>query len=246
MVHKRMSFLGVDVGGPRKGFDVALVDDGALLWLGRRLTVADVVALAERDRPAVVGIDSPRSCARDGETSRPDERALVRAKVCGIRWTPDAARVHRSGYYGWVVEGLRLHRALEPLGVEVVEVFPTAAWTRWHGPRGTRRRSDWSRAALVAVDLDGVPELTSQDARDAIAAAVTAREHAAGRTERFGEIVVPRGYQARGAPDGGSLIRSPSRTRPSGSSPAGAAPRAAPPPPRPARPSRPSADARTA
>ena len=137
-----------------------------------------------------MGIDSPRSCAQDGRTSRADERALARA-VCGIRWTPDAARVHAGGYYAWIVEGLRLHRALEPLAAEVVEVFPTAAWTRWHGPRGTQRRSDWSPAPLACLGLQRDPARTTQDARDAIAAAVTAREHAAGRTERFGEIVVP-------------------------------------------------------
>jgi hypothetical protein len=33
----------------------------------------------------------------------------------------------------------------------------------------------------------------SQDARDAIGAALTARLHAQGRTDRFGDIVVPRG-----------------------------------------------------
>jgi len=39
--------------------------------------------------------------------------------------------------------------------------------------------------------LKGVPERTSQDARDAIAAAVTARLYPDG-TRSFGEIVVPR------------------------------------------------------
>jgi predicted nuclease with RNAse H fold len=149
------------------------------------------VEVVQRERPAVVGIDSPGTCAPDGARSRADERALARA-VCGIRWTPDAATVARGGYYGWVVHGLALWEALRPLGVELVEVFPTASWTRWHGPRGTMARADWSRAALASLDLDGVPARTSQDVRDAIGAAVTACEHAAGCTDRFGEIVVPR------------------------------------------------------
>jgi predicted nuclease with RNAse H fold len=183
--------LGVDVGGPRKGFDVALVEGRRVVALRSRLTIADVVELVRSERPAVVGIDSPGTCAPDGGTSRADERALARA-VCGIRWTPDAATVARGGLYGWVVHGLALWDALRPLGAEPVEVFPTASWTRWHGARGAVPRAAWSQAALASLGLEGVPARTSQDARDAIGAAVTAREHAAGRTERFGEIVVPR------------------------------------------------------
>jgi predicted nuclease with RNAse H fold len=183
-------WLGVDVGGRRKGFDVAVVGGDQVITLGRRLSCEDVVAVAERHRPEVIGIDSPRACAPDGARSRDDERLLARS-VCGIRWTPDAARVSGGGYYEWIVEGLELYRALAGYDGEVVEVFPTASWTRWHGPRGRRPRSSWTRQALAALGLAGVPERTSQDQRDAIAAAVTARQHSAGETERFGEIVVP-------------------------------------------------------
>src|SRR5919109_2039967 len=102
-----MCWLGVDVGGPRKGFDSALVDDGRVVALRSRLTCDDVVALVEDARPAVVGVDSPRVCAPDGALSRECERRLARA-VCGIRFTPDRAHVQASGFYAWIVYGLRL------------------------------------------------------------------------------------------------------------------------------------------
>lgn len=184
------TWLGVDVGGPRKGFDVALVDDTALLELHGRLSGGDVVALVERARPAVVGIDSPRVCAPLGETSRASERLLAR-EVCGIRWTPDEPRVHASDYYGWVVHGLELHGALVAQGVDVIEVFPTASWTRWIGSRDGRSRSAWTREGVRTLGLAGVPLQTNQDQRDAIAAAVTARQHAHGTTETLGDIAVP-------------------------------------------------------
>jgi len=76
-------------------------------------------------------------------------------------------------------------------------VFPTASWTRWHGPRGARPRGVWSREALAALGLAGVPARTNQDQRDAIAAALTAREHSAARTEAIGDIVVPCGPSTR-------------------------------------------------
>jgi predicted nuclease with RNAse H fold len=92
-----------------------------------------------------------------------------------------------------VVEGLTLFDALEGLGFDTIEVFPTASWTRWNGARAGRSRSDWSGEGLATLGLEGVPRRTNQDQRDAIAAAVTARQHSRGETERIGDIIVPAG-----------------------------------------------------
>jgi predicted nuclease with RNAse H fold len=193
-------WLGVDVGGRRKGFDAALVDEARLLDLRARLDRDAVLALVDAARPAMVAVDSPRSCAPDGERSRACERDLVRAGICQIRWTPDGARVHAGDpYYAWVVEGLRLYAALAERDVDVIEVFPTASWTRWYGPRDGRSRSSWTHEALAALGLAGVPARTNQDQRDAIAAAVTAREYSWGSTEAFGEIIVPARQPRSGA-----------------------------------------------
>jgi predicted nuclease with RNAse H fold len=184
------SWLGVDVGGRRKGFDVALVEEDEIALLAARLDCAAVVELVDSRRPSVVAIDGPRSCAAPGQTTRDGERR-VNKLICGIRWTPDEASVHAGRYYAWVVEGLRLYAALDDREVELIEVFPTASWTRWHGRRGQQRRSQWTREGLAELGLAGVPARTNQDQRDAIAAAVTARQHALGQTEQLGEIVVP-------------------------------------------------------
>lgn len=184
-------WMGVDVGGRRKAFDVALVDDERLIGCRSRQSVDEVVAWVESAGPAVVAVDGPRSCARPGHTHRPEEKEL-RDAVCGIRWTPPRAQLDRSPYYEWIVEGLRLYDALAQRPVEVVECFPTASWTRWHGARGGMGRSAWTRQALAARGLRGVPSRTNQDLRDAIAAALTARDYGQGRCQRFGDIVVPR------------------------------------------------------
>jgi predicted nuclease with RNAse H fold len=184
-------WLGVDVGGKRKGFDVALLDGRRLLALHGRLKREAVVELVETHCPQVVAIDSPRCCAPDGEATRVGERELAKV-ICGIRWTPDERRVHDgNAYYAWIVEGLALYDALATRNVEVIEVFPTASWTRWHGRRGHRSRSAWSREGLAELGLEGVPVRTNQDQRDAIAAAVTARAYTKGIVEAVGEIVVP-------------------------------------------------------
>jgi predicted nuclease with RNAse H fold len=182
--------MGVDVGGRRKGFDVALVAGNQLIELRSRRSVDDVVGWADTARPSVIAIDSPRSCAPPGATHRDEERAL-RAAVCGIRWTPPHMQLDGNPYYEWIVEGLRLYQALAAVGVEVIECFPTASWTRWHGLRNGRSRAQWSSEALQGIRLDGLPARMNQDQRDAIGAALTARDYLQGRADQFGEIVVP-------------------------------------------------------
>jgi predicted nuclease with RNAse H fold len=182
--------MGVDVGGKRKAFDAALVEDHRLIGLRRRQSVEDVIEWVASAKPSVIAVDSPRSCAPPGWTHRPGERELRRA-VCGIRWTPPKAQLEGNRYYEWIVEGLRLYEALKGRPVRVIECFPTASWTRWRGARDGRPRSAWTREALAALDLRGVPPSTNQDMRDAIAAALTARDYDHGRYELFGDIVVP-------------------------------------------------------
>jgi predicted nuclease with RNAse H fold len=185
-------WVGVDVGGKRKGFDVAVIDDRRVLGLYRHRTCKQVAEIVAANRPAVVAIDSPRSCAPEGQAARDGELQLAKS-ICGIRWTPDAQRVHASAYYAWILEGLALFDALAAYGGEVIEVFPTASWTRWHGKRGSRTRAAWSRQGLAALGLKGVPTRTNQDQRDALAAAMTARQHSLALTETMGDIVVPAG-----------------------------------------------------
>jgi predicted nuclease with RNAse H fold len=91
----------------------------------------------------------------------------------------------------WILEGGSLFDALAAHDVEVIEVFPTASWTRWFGKRGTQTRAAWTRQGLAALGLKSVPVRTNQDRRDAIAAAMTARQHSLARTETMGDIVVP-------------------------------------------------------
>ncbi len=170
---------------------MALIDESRLVLLAGRLDTAGVVALAGEHRPAVVGIDSPRACAPPGHTTRECERRLA-AAVCGIRWTPDEENVRGNPFYAWIVHGLELFAALAGDGAELLEVFPTASWTRWIGERGSCSRANWTRLGLAALGLAELPGRTNQDQRDAIAAAVTARQFWYGLTDTIGEIVVPR------------------------------------------------------
>ena len=192
-------WAGVDVGAG-KGFDVAVVDERGLVAGPTRLGAVQEVALwLRRQQPRVVAVDSPRSPAREGELSRQCERELVRAGVCGIRYTPNARELGRNAsYYAWIANGLELYRALARASPrwELIECFPTATWSRLGGRRGRHPRARWSGQVLHGLGLRGLPARINQDARDAIGAAVTARLYDAGATESFGEIVVPLAREA--------------------------------------------------
>jgi hypothetical protein len=167
-----VTVVGIDVGGRRKGFHGCALRGAEIVAGPERLPdMASAVEWAAALAPTTVALDSPKACAPPGESSRADERALARA-VCGIRWTPERSRLAGNPYYEWVDHGLELYAALAAAGIDpdaLIEVFPTAAWTIWVGPRGRRPRSEWSADALVA------------------------RLHSEGRSRAFGEIIVPAG-----------------------------------------------------
>ena len=186
-------WAGVDVGA-EKGFDVAVIEQRGVVTGPERITeVSAVVEWLRAERPGIVAVDSPRGPAPRGELSRSGERALVRAGICGIRYTPDAAVLaQNTTYYAWIAHGFELYAALlAEARWRVIECFPTATWTRLGGRKGNRTRARWSREVLDALQLEGLPRRMNQDARDAIGAALTAKLHEENATEAFGEIIVP-------------------------------------------------------
>ena len=186
-------WAGVDVGAAAKGFHLALVDGRRLVGGPARCrTAAEAVQLLSAWKPRLVAVDSPLRPAPAGERSRPCEREFARAKICGLRYTPDRLTLRTSPYYAWILNGFVLYRGLTAAGLAAIECFPTASWTRWYGPRRTTGRAAWSAAALRRLPLAEVPARLDQDERDAIGAALTAWEHDRDLTERFGDLVVPR------------------------------------------------------
>lgn len=173
-----------------------MLRDREVLDLRRRQSLELVTDLVRRITPAVVAIDSPAAWALSNAQSRAGERELVAARICNIRWTPNEQRAIEVGasgntYYDWIVRGLELYAALRGGPWTVIECFPTASWTRWEKRRGHRRRAAWTRQVLSGLGLSGV-QPRNQDQRDAVAAAITARQYLEGPTDRFGDIVVPR------------------------------------------------------
>ena len=109
-------WAGMDVGGRRKGFHAALIDDDRLLRLERLTAVADAVAWLRELAADLVAIDSPRTPAPPGEKARAGERAVA-TSICNIRWTPDRARLDSNPeYYEWIEHGFGSTTRVSPLG----------------------------------------------------------------------------------------------------------------------------------
>jgi predicted nuclease with RNAse H fold len=186
-------FAGVDVGGRRKGFHLALIDHRRVVHGPLRAPTVDAVVEAlVALRPVLVAVDAPCAAAPDGARIRACEVAFVRRRICGIRPTPDRGRLAANpSYYGWIANGLALYEALRREGLRAIECFPTAAWTIWGGERGRATRARWSAAALGDQRVAAIPPRCGQDSRDALGAALVARAHASGACEAIGDIVVP-------------------------------------------------------
>jgi predicted nuclease with RNAse H fold len=186
-------WAGIDVGGRRKGFDIAIISNDAVLrHLSRSQSPTEVVEILLKHSPRLLGIDCPESPAGVGAKHRPCE-LLVNREVCGIRWTPDSATIGRNqDYYGWLSNGFELWNEVRAAGMNAVEVFPTASWTIWNGRRGKASRSRWSREGIAKLGVIDLPTRMNQDERDAVASAWTARMADLGQVAAAYEpIVIP-------------------------------------------------------
>ena len=87
-------WMGIDVGGRRKDFHVAVVDDDLCLVELKQMQLDEAVAMTQRlsRHPRMVAVDAPAEWAPPGERSRPCEKSFAESRVCGIRFTPDATR----------------------------------------------------------------------------------------------------------------------------------------------------------
>jgi predicted nuclease with RNAse H fold len=186
-------FAGVDVGGRRKGFHLAVIDHRRVIHGPLRAPTVDAVVEAlVALRPVLVAVDAPCAVALDGARIRACEVAFVRRRICGIRPTPDRGRLDANpSYYEWIANGLALYEALGRARLPAIECFPTAAWTIWAGVRGSTSRARWSAAALRSRRVAATPVRCGQDARDALGAALVARAQASGACEAIGDIIVP-------------------------------------------------------
>jgi predicted nuclease with RNAse H fold len=201
-------FIGIDVGGARKGYHLAVLS-GDHLVSSERLPLAESVAQRCRElAPLAIGIDAPCGWSADGR-SREAERALARRGIRAYA-TPARALAKLEGFHAWMLQGEALFAALRPdfpLWTDATnagppepfcfETFPHAITCALRGEvvRGKDKAID--RRALLENAGFHLPTYASQDDIDAALCALTARHVATGDFEAYGNkregfVVTPR------------------------------------------------------
>ncbi len=202
--------VGIDVGGPKKGFHaVALA--GGRYW--DRLPTGDVAKLVawcvENMAATVIAVDAPCRWAKSGE-GRLAERELMQAGIwCFSTPTVDTAhQPHPTGYYDWMLLGEDLYRALQPTHPVCgewpirrprccFETFPHAITWHLRGGNADAKQKRPQRRQLLEQQGIALDPLTNIDWVDAALCALTAHLAVTGRKMKaFGEsqsglIIVP-------------------------------------------------------
>lgn len=103
--------VGVDVGGPRKGFHAVALRDGDYF---AKFAAPDALAVTNwcRDIGArAIGIDAPCRWSLTGR-ARPAERALAAVGIHAFA-TPSRAAAEGRDFYRWMLNGAELYRVIE-------------------------------------------------------------------------------------------------------------------------------------
>jgi hypothetical protein len=138
MIHLALIVVGIDVGGPKKGFHAVALRDGCYHAQFSSRNASDIADWCRETRAYAVGVDAPCRWSRTGR-ARPAERELMAGGIwCFSTPTQQSAAAHPKNHFGWMLNGAELFRLLEedyplfdgsivPSGTRVCfETFPQA------------------------------------------------------------------------------------------------------------------------
>ena len=198
--------VGVDVGGPKKGFHAVAIRKGQIIEICAAFNASEVVGWCRDLYAFAVGIDAPCRWSYTGR-ARPCERALAAEGIHTFA-TPSQAVGERHSFYRWMRNGANLYRHFTPhyqlfegqhstSSPLCFETFPHAvasALARKILPAKQKRidRPRLLREAGLAID-----SLTNIDMVDAALCALTAQHLLNGTFKTYGAaaegfIVVPK------------------------------------------------------
>jgi predicted nuclease with RNAse H fold len=197
--------VGVDVGGPKKGFHAVALQDGQYRERLSTPIAEEVAVWCRRLTAAVVGIDAPCRWSLTGR-ARPCERALA-AEGLHTFATPSQAKGRTNPFYQWMVQGVDLYRCFAPdyqlyngqrsvSGQICFETFPHAVACALAGKTLSAKQKRADRSRLLREAGVSTDALTNIDWIDAALCALAAHHLRAGTFTAYGDtaegfIVVP-------------------------------------------------------
>ena len=199
--------VGIDVGGPKKGFHGVALSHGQYLTKFAKPDVGQMVAWCKEIGASAIGIDAHCRWSTTGR-ARPAERALA-TELISCFATPSKEAAQSNPFYAWMKNGAELfgkikqHYPLfdgQPLrqGSKVCfETFPQAIACVLAGERVSAKHKGKVRRGLLVKANVAIDALTNIDTVDAALRALPAHYVLLGSYRMFGDaqtgfIVVPR------------------------------------------------------
>ena len=201
----RSIVVGVDVGGPKKGFHAVALQDGQYREQLSTPIAEEVADWCRRLKASAVGIDAPCRWSLTGR-ARPCERALA-AEGLHTFATPSQAKGEAHPFYRWMVKGAELYRCLRPdyplfegprivAGQICFETFPHAVACALARKTLSAKQKRADRSRLLREAGVSTEALGNIDWIDAALCALAAHYLVSGRFTAYGDaaaglIVVP-------------------------------------------------------
>jgi len=110
MPHSTNTVIGIDVGGPRKGFHAVVLREGEICGTKTDCDPKVMAAWCVEQEAAAVGVDAPCMCCIAGK-HREAER-LLNQKGMHCFYTPTRERAQGNPFYSWMLNGEKLFQAL--------------------------------------------------------------------------------------------------------------------------------------
>lgn len=200
------TFIGIDVGGPRKGLHAVALRGSEFEVLALR-DIAAVTNWVAKHKPAAIAIDAPCAWSAHG-ASRECERSLhLDGQRISCFSTPTEQKARGRSFYDWVRHGLALYAALSdayplysgrrPRGRVMCETFPQAVACMLAGRKVPARNKSRVRRQVLSEAGYDPGGLHNIDQVDAALCALAAKALMQNLHQKFGNpqegfIVTPR------------------------------------------------------
>ncbi|RLG53209.1 MAG: DUF429 domain-containing protein [Thermoproteota archaeon] len=179
-----MKAAGIDLtGSESKATSIAIVSGGKIR-LYRATADHEIIEVVSREKPDVIAIDAPLTKPHEGYLRKLERKAAKE----GIKLLPPMLRGMRK----LTERGVRLRRALEERGFNVIEVHPTSS-RKILGISGSLEEA-WKNALGIAKVSTSPDIKPSRDDLDALLAAITGIYYLKGKYRSIkgeGELILP-------------------------------------------------------
>jgi len=205
--------VGIDVGGPAKGFHGVALRNRQFVGKCSSRSAADLAVWCVTLGARVVAVDAPCRWRGAGRSARAAERQLAQEGISCFS-TPREADARGHAFYTWMFAGMEMFQVLaksHPLyrgeatpGVVCIETFPQAVACALAGKIVSAREKNRVRRELLVRAGINDREFLNIDEVDAALCALAAQAFARRAFHGYGDaeggfIVVPAGQRREGS-----------------------------------------------